>query len=450
MGAVSLRPTQPMSASLAELYRDHLATLQQRCEAALARSNHDHLLIAAGVEKYQFLDDRPYPFAANPHFKAWLPLDRHPGCWLRITPGARPRLAYLQPDDYWHLPPSAPEGDWVEHFDIEVIRNPEEARCLLPARGRVAVIGEPDAALEGMVPDNPRVLLDHLHYHRAFKTPYEIACMRGAALRAVRGHRAAEAAFRQGASEHAIHLAYLAASGQVEHDLPYGSIVALNEHAAVLHYQHQRVEPPPQRRSFLIDAGASHAGYAADITRTHAAQEGAFADLVRAVDEVEQALCAQVREGVDYVAIHLDAHRRLGAVLQEAGLVRMSPESQLETGLSAAFFPHGVGHLIGLQVHDIGGLQVDEEGRVRERPAGHPFLRLTRTLAAGMAVTIEPGIYFIPSLLRGLRQGAHAAAVDWDRVEALLPYGGIRIEDDVVCTAGDPLNLTREAFAAVA
>jgi Xaa-Pro dipeptidase len=437
-----------MSPSLADLYPAHLAELQRRSESALARSGHDHLLIAAGVEKYRFLDDLPYPFAVNPHFKAWLPLTGHPGCWLRITPGQRPRLAYLQAEDFWHLPPSAPEGYWVEHFDIEVITRAEQARCLLPAQGRLAILGDADTALDGLQPNNPPALLDYLHFHRGVKTDYEVACMRLASLRAVRGHRAAEAAFRAGHSERSIHRAYLDASGHSDLDLPYGNIVALNQHAAVLHYQHQQTECPAERQAFLIDAGASHAGYAADITRTYAARDGAFSELVAAVDEVQQALCDRVRVGVDYAALHLDAHRRLAELLRAAGLVRMSAEAQLESGVSACFFPHGLGHLIGLQVHDVAGLNQDDAGCRRERPAGHPFLRLTRTLAAGMAVTIEPGLYFIPTLLQALRAGPHAAAINWPAIEALLPCGGIRIEDDVVCTEGAPHNLTREAFAA--
>jgi Xaa-Pro dipeptidase len=72
---------------------------------------------------------------------------------------------------------------------------------------------------------------------------------------------------------------------------------------------------------------------------------------------------------------------------------------------------------------------------------------MTRTLAPGMAVTIEPGIYFIDMLLEDLRGGPNADAVDWSRVDAFRPFGGIRIEDDVVCTDAEPVNLTREAFA---
>ena len=133
----------------------------------------------------------------------------------------------------------------------------------------------------------------------------------------------------------------------------------------------------------------------------------------------------------------------------DAGLIHgLSAEAAVAQGLSSTFFPHGVGHLLGAQVHDVAGLQVDRSGTRRERPSGHPYLRLTRRLEPGMVVTIEPGLYFIPLLLRERRASALAAHVDWDRVEALRPFGGIRIEDDVACRAeGPPENLTREAFA---
>lgn len=430
-----------------ELYRDHLRTLRARLDATLARTGFDHLVVAAGVEKHHFLDDRPYPFQVNPHFKAWLPLLHHPGSWLAYTPGKTPILAYHQPDDYWHLPPSAPQGEWVEYFDVRVIRAPEEATAHLPPVGRSAVLGEADAALAGYAPNNPHEVLAALHWHRAYKTPYELDRMRRASARAVRGHRAAEAAFRIGESELGIHRAYLAASGHSDLDLPYGNIVALNEHAAVLHYQYQEATPPIAHRCFLIDAGAQCDGYAADITRTYVNGDAAFEALVAAVDRVQLDLVERVRAGQDYAALHLDCHRRLAGVLRELDIVRMSPESMLEHGVTSTFFPHGLGHLLGLQVHDVGGFQRDESGGRVERPTGHPFLRLTRTLGPGMAVTIEPGIYFIDTLLAKLRATPHARDVNWPAVEHLRQFGGVRIEDDVVCTDDAPENLTRDAFA---
>lgn len=452
-------PTHP---ELAALHAAHLAQLQQRCETLLAEHGYDALAIAAGVEKYAFLDDRAYPFQANPHLLHWAPLTQHPGSWLLVRPGRRPLLVYLQPEDYWHAPPAAPAGYWLAGFELQLVRTPQQAAACLQAAApaRVAVIGEPDAALPGFAaPDNPEALLAALHFARGIKSPYECQLMRAASRRAALGHLAARAAFEAGGSEADIHNAYLTASGQAERELPYGNIVGLGAHGAVLHWQHQDALPPAQPTSLLIDAGAACGGYAADITRSWlhpAAAAGAarddFAALLAGMERLQLALVDEVREGVDYVDIHLSAHRRIAQLLLEQGLLRgLSAEAAVAQGLSACFFPHGVGHLLGLQVHDVAGLQIDAAGTRRERPAGHPYLRLTRVLAAGMAVTIEPGLYFVPLLLQALQQGGLSGHVDWARVDALRAFGGIRIEDDVVCNgAGQaPENLTRAAFAAL-
>jgi Xaa-Pro dipeptidase len=146
--------------------------------------------------------------------------------------------------------------------------------------------------------------------------------------------------------------------------------------------------------------------------------------------------------------LHLNAHLAIAGILRNFGITRLSPEAAVETGVSSVFFPHGIGHGIGLQVHDVAGFAESDRGGTIAKPVGHPYLRLTRVLQPGMVVTIEPGLYFIDLLLEELRQGAHADDVDWARIEAFKPYGGIRIEDDVVCTESTPLNLTREGFAA--
>ena len=434
------------------LYPQHLAVLRQRAETAMQRSGHDHLVVPSGTLHYQVFDDRDYPYAVNPHFKAWLPLVRNPGSWVVYTPGQKPRLIYLQPADYWHVVPEAPEGYWVEHFDIRVIRTAEEALQHLPADpARCAILGEPQSTLGQYVPNNPSAALDYLHYHRAFKTPYEIAMIRQATARGVRAHRAAERAFRAGASEFGIHLAYCQAARQDANELPYHNIIALNEHNAILHYMEFDRLPPADIRSFLIDAGAAHDGYVCDITRTYATDtSGTFQALIDAVDAAQQKMCAQVRRGVDYKQIHLDGHLSLAGILCDFGVLAMSAESAVETGVSAAFFPHGMGHGIGLQVHDVGGFLASDEGGRIEPPDGHPHLRLTRVLEPGMVVTIEPGLYFIDMLLDKVKQGEHAHGVNWDKVAELRPYGGVRIEDEVVCTEGAAVNLTREGFAALA
>lgn len=440
---------------LPSLYTTHLHTLRERADAALARGGFDHLVVPSGTLHYQVFDDRDYPYAANPQFKAWLPLTRNPGSWVVYTPGSRPRLVYLQPRDYWHVVPQAPAGYWTEHFDIKVIRQPDEALQHLPKNAeRCAILGEADSALgkyQAYTPNNPRAVLDYLEYHRAFKTPYEVELMRRATRKGVRAHRAAERAFRAGASELGIHLAYCQAAGQDPTQLPYANIVALNEHAAVLHYTDFDTLAPRPPRSFLIDAGASESGYACDITRTYAAAgNDEFQAMIDAVDAVQLTLCDQVRAGTDYRQIHLDAHLALAGVLRDFGLITIDAQQAVETGVSAAFFPHGIGHGIGLQVHDVAGFAASDAGGTIAKPDGHPYLRLTRILQPGMAVTIEPGVYFIDMLLDELKEKGLGNSVDWERVERFKPYGGIRIEDDVVCTEGDPVNLTREGFAQAA
>ena len=158
-----------------------MSELQRRATEALARGGFDHLVVPSGTLHYQVFDDRDYPYAVNPQFKTWLPLVRNPGSWLVYTPGHKPRVIYLQPLDYWHVVPQAPSGWWVEHFDIVIIRTPDEALQHLPAAGknggaaRCAILGESQSALGGdgngrSVPNNPPAVLNYLEYHRAFKT----------------------------------------------------------------------------------------------------------------------------------------------------------------------------------------------------------------------------------------------------------------------------------------
>jgi Xaa-Pro dipeptidase len=438
-----------MNQSIDALFPAHAAEVRRRTDLALSAHGFDAVAIYAGQAGYAFLDDHSYPFRVNPHFKQWAPLTDAPRSFVGYAPGARPLLCFHQPADYWHKPPDLPQGDWLDEYRLEVLRDPAAARNLLGLHGRrVAFVGEwqPEFEAWGFAAVNPEGLLRQLHYDRAVKTPYEIECLRRASAMAVRGHLAARDAFHAGASEFETHLAYCAAVGQREEELPYGNIVAYDEGAAVLHYQQLDPRRDRARRSFLIDAGAQFRGYAADITRTYARTEGDFADLVAGLDSVQRQLCDSVTRDADYRDLHLRAHALIAGLLRDAGIISVSPEEAVASGLSSVFFPHGIGHLLGLQVHDVAGLAADASGAEIPRPPGHPFLRLTRRLRPGFVVTIEPGLYFIDLLLDEARAGAHRERIRWDAVERLRPYGGVRIEDDVVCTTGAPENLTRDAW----
>lgn len=434
----------------ARFYPAHLQTLIRRYDQALEASGYDTVAIAAGSPQRIFLDDMDYPFKANPHFKHWLPVTDNPHSFVIYTPGEKPVLLFYRPVDFWHKPPDEPRDFWVEHFDIRYLAQPEDARGHLPRNmARCAFIGEPEEihAGWGVQHLNPPKLLDFLHYHRAVKTDYELACMREASMLGVRAHRAAAAAFRAGGSEFDIHLAYLAACRHNEHQLPYSNIIALNENGSVLHYQHQSRNAPPEKFSFLIDAGATFNGYASDITRTYAYRDGEFQELIEAVDAAQQQLCAQVRPSLDYRQLQSATHRHVAQILHDFEFVRLDVDALLETGITRTFFPHGVGHFIGLQVHDVGGFMADATGKTIAKPGGQPFLRLTRKVDENQVFTIEPGIYFIEPLLADLQQSAQAKHVNWKKVDAFRKYGGVRIEDNVVVTAAGHENLTRKAFA---
>jgi Xaa-Pro dipeptidase len=395
-----------------------------------------------------FLDDYEYPFRCNPHLLWWAPLTHHHDSALLIRPGRRPKLFYYQPDDYWYSPPADPESWWADEFEVVQVRD-ADAWKQGGIDARTACIGDAPALAEvvGSAQLNPERLLNRIHLERTRKTPYEIACMAESARLGAIAHTAAEQAFRQGLCEYDIHQRYCMSIKMVDAELPYGNIIALNDHSAILHYHGHEQQVPGTVRSFLIDAGATVHAYACDITRTYAAQAGEFADLIVAMDGIQQKLCAVVVAGLDYRDLHLRAHLDIAGILKDFDLIRPCAEDAVASGLSGVFFPHGLGHYLGLQTHDVAGLIADVEGTPIPRPEGHPYLRLTRTLEAGNVLTIEPGLYFIEPLLRKWRENADAGAINWDKVRQLAPYGGIRIEDNMLVTDGAPRNLTREAFA---
>lgn len=447
-----MKPTKHADpAELGALYPAHLQEMKARHDRALEKAGASHAIVLSGAPEPVFLDDSYYPFKANPHFVSWLPLTDTPLSYLVHTPGETPRLIYYQPKDYWHLPPSTPTGYWMHLYDVRVVHALEDIPQHLPKRrDNCVLIGNvrDEAHSFGIERVNPTTMLNMLHYARGIKTDYELECMRGATRRAVAGHCAAEEAFRAGLPEYDIHLAYCRAVSHTEKELPYGNIIALNENGSVMHYQHQAREAPSEIRSFLIDAGAECHGYASDITRTWSFASGEYRDLIERMDALQQELVSEVKAGLDFVALHLLTHRKVAEVLVELKFASGSVDALIANGVTSAFFPTGLGHLLGIQVHDVGGFMADENGTTIDRPSGHPYLRLTRRLDTNMVLTIEPGLYAIDMLLENLRGTPGHDMVNQERVNWLRPFGGIRIEDNVRVLDDGSENFTRDAFAA--
>lgn len=437
---------------LAATFVAHLESITERTAVALEASGFKSLLIHSGSPPMIFLDDQPYPFKVNAPFKLWAPLTDVPDCFIYFEPGRQPQLLFHRPQDYWHKPADLPDTYWTAAFQSYPVADRVAARARLPHDlGRTAYLGSgfPELIQWGVGAINPDHLVTRLDFARATKTPYELVCMREASRLGAAGHLAAAEAFRAGASEFEIELAFLRACGQREHELPYNPIIALNSGAAVLHYQVLERRAPQQRLSLLIDAGAEFAGYASDITRTHSYSKSDFAVLVSEMNQVQLALCNSVHAGVDWRDVHLSSHRLIAELLHDADIITCEADEAVETGLSSVFLPHGLGHLLGLQVHDVGGFMKSPEGGSIPRPDGHPYLRLTRVLEENFVVTMEPGLYFIDQLLEQARADHRGARINWARVDHFRPYGGIRIEDNLAITAAGCENLTRDAFVAV-
>lgn len=264
--------------------------------------------------------------------------------------------------------------------------------------------------------------------------------LRQAALVTAYAHRAGLAATRPGIPEARVRAAMEAAilgSGMTN---AYAPIVTA--HGEVLH--HERYDNVLGERDLLLaDVGAeTPEGWAADVTRTWPVR-GEFSPTQRAVYDVvlaaQEAAIASVRPGVRYLDVHRAAGRALVSGLVELGVLRGTTDDLYERGAAALFFPHGIGHLLGLDVHDLedlGDRAGYAPGRARGTSRGDRFLRLDRDLAPGMLVTIEPGFYRIPALLNDSAElGDLHDAIDWAELAKFSDVRGIRIEDDVLVTS---------------
>ena len=431
---------------LPDLYRDHVAELQRRYEPILAELGLDAVVLHSGsLKKRSEFDDQDWPLRPTPHFQHWLPL-KEADCALIVAPGKKPKLLWRKTQSYWERP-AEPELRYFDAcLDIEELPQIDDLRPHVPP-GRIGFVGdEPALGVRwGLGADryNYAHLIGRLDRLRVHKTPYEVACLAEANRLAAAGHEALRAAFRTGdLPELTLHLRYLEATRQDDSETPYKNIVALGHNAATLHHIHYGKRAAPKDvQSLLVDAGATFQGYASDITRTWlrgtGATASAFGHLVAGVEAMQLRLCAAAKVDLPYEELHEEAHRQVIDILRDVGIVRQPLEPDAARVVSRAFFPHGLGHSLGLQCHDVGCALVKPR-------LDNPYLRNTSIIAPGQVFTIEPGIYFVDFLMDQLRQGPQRSSIDWSLVTALAELGGVRIEDDLHITAdAGPENLTR-------
>ncbi|WP_414519827.1 aminopeptidase P family protein [Nostoc sp. PCC 9305] len=263
--------------------------------------------------------------------------------------------------------------------------------------------------------------------------------LRKAAAVTVKAHKAGMAATPQAKLEAEVRAAMEGVIIAHNMTTSYNSIVTV--HGEVLHNEHYHHSLQPGNL-LLADVGAeTETGWAGDVTRTWPVS-GKFSstqrDIYNVVLAAHDTCIAKIQPGVEYGDIHLLAATAIAEGLVDLGILQGNPQDLVEIDAHALFFPHGIGHLLGLDVHDmedLGDLAGYEEGRSRSDRFGLSYLRLNRPLRPGMLVTIEPGFYQVPAILNDANvRSKYQNVVNWQRLSEFADVRGIRIEDDVLVT----------------
>ena len=411
--------------------------LQRRERAAAAWALRDEIvLIGSGpVIHVPGGADQTYPFMAHAEY-FWLAGHETPDSVLAFDP----RAGWTD-----FVPPTTQaERVWEGRGDARGTPLPELGGWLAARRGRpVVVLGCDVPGIPAGDAARAADLREKLMHARRPKDAHEVAVVRRACEATAAGFKALVSALKPGVTERELQveleLAFLRAGGD---RTGYGSIVGVGDNSAVLHFtpSTRRAEPGDL---VLVDAGAEVGRYTADVTRTYrlpGGDDSFFRSLHELVQRVERNAIARCVPGAEWRDLHLSASLEIAEGLVALGILVGSAESLVERDTHALFFPHGLGHMVGLGVRDASGYL---PGRKRSDRPGLSMLRTDLPLEKGYLMTVEPGIYFIPALLQdpALRE-RHRDAVRWDRVDGLLGFGGIRIEDDVLVTAGAPEVLT--------
>jgi Xaa-Pro aminopeptidase len=291
--------------------------------------------------------------------------------------------------------------------------------------------GELDARCDAALSADLRLGLDVV---RRPKDEIEIERMRVAERATRAAFAAAVPALVEGSTERSVQVELETAALRAGADaMAYDTIVGAGTNSAVLHFM-----PTDRRLSHgdlvLIDAGADYRQYACDITRTYPVGgqlSPEQAELHAVVHAAERAAIERCVPGTEWVDVHMTAAQVIAEGLVAFGVLRGEPSALVQSGAVWLFFPHGIGHSVGLGVRDAHGPLPSR----RDTPAPVKNLRINLPLEPGYVVTVEPGVYFVPGMLQDPgRRARHRDTVDWDRVDGLMDFGGIRIEDNVLIT----------------
>lgn len=296
---------------------------------------------------------------------------------------------------------------------------------------------------------------------RQYKSADEVACIEEAINITRSMHMAVMSAAQEGKKESELAGIALGIAYSLGRGVAYGIILSANGHILHNHY-HGNVLKKGQL--VLGDFGAeAHSHYAGDITRTFPVKDRFTQkqrEIYQIVLDAENAAIASLKPGVRYLDVHLQTCRQMAGGLKHLGLMKGDVDEAVAQGAHALFFPHGLGHMLGLDVHDmedLGEQYVGYDHSVqRSTQFGTAYLRLARALEPGFVLTVEPGIYFIPQLIdQWQADRKFADFINYDKVNEYRDFGGIRIEDNVLITQnghkvlGKPIPKTVEDVEAL-
>lgn len=423
------------------------------------------VLLQGGQDKNFYDTDVAYLFRQESYFM-WAFGVLEPGCYGIIDLGSKKSTLFVPhfPDEYsvWMGPPLSLE-DFRKKYGVEHVdfvdkmadtlrrRNPSTLLTLKGVNSDSGLIAE-EATFKGIERFNidNAILFPIITELRVIKTNLELDVMRYVAKASSEAHRKVMRFAKAGKTEYQCESEFLnhCYGARGCRHVSYGCVCASGPNGAVLHYGHAAAPNDRVIRDSdmcLFDMGANYYGYAADITCSFPASGKFNADqklIYEAVLKSNLAVQKATKPGVSWVDMHLLASRTLLQQLKSGGLLQGDIDDMMKVGLGYYFQPHGVGHLIGLDVHDVGGYLPGQPARPTEK--GPNKLRFARKLLEGMVVTIEPGCYFIDPLLDELTNTPELSKfLISSAIQRFRNFGGVRIEDDVYITANGIENLTK-------
>lgn len=412
------------------------------------------LWLGAGLQSRNY-ENNVYPFRQNSHFLYYTGL-AEPDLAMLSFAESNHDILFCKPvsmdDIIWSGPVQTPGelalsagiealedldrlGDFIAKARLQGARihylPPYTHSSLFRAAGILSL--SPDEAAA----NSSQALMEKVAIQRSVKSEVEIAEIEDALNVTDRMHRACMAAARPGMRECELAgvIQGIALSLNRQQAFPpimtvRGEVLHNNSYDGVL----------AEGRLLLNDSGAeSPRYYASDITRTFPVSgrfSRAQAEIYQLVLRMQLGAIGMIKPGITYREVHLVACRILSEGLRDMGLMKGNPSDAADAGAHALFFPHGIGHMLGLDVHDmedLGDIVGYRKKEQRSSQFGLNALRLSRPLETGFVLTVEPGIYFIPALIerwKGERQ--HMEFIDYDKVDSFSGFGGIRIEDDVL------------------